>query len=206
MTRGGSALLLSGCGIVPFETPTAYDAQRYLCDDPVQLDANAQICDDDPLCNGLFDFQGTIQGVPLVVGSRVERNIVQVSQTASGEQLLSRVRVTGLSPYFRYELDLASLGAEWTEKGAVSEFEVVFGTDTKELDLDDGAGSLEWAFAAGTDSATLEGLEDQGTISVPYVSEARIDLRFAGSIGSHTDEVEGCLVVYPERIEIVPVP
>ncbi len=201
--------LLCGCGIDPFETPSAYDQQRYLCDEPELLEAAATECQAKQECPGGFmSFQGQIQRVPIRVDSNLQRSLVRVAQGAQGVRSLSRVELSGTAPYFHFDVSVSSIGTPWPDEPTETDWEVVFGAPSEETatDFDDGVGAVQWYILAGSDTAMLASNPDAGTIHVSFVSDERVDLQFAGGIGPVDDTLDACAIAFPERVEIVPVP
>ena len=208
--------LLCGCGIEPFETPSAYDQQRYLCEELDLLEESALAClEEDESCRGFISFQGQIQRVQLRVDTELQRGIVRVVEDDDGVQHLSRVELSGAAPYFHFDVAVSSIGAPWPEEATDTHFTVDFDTPSPDtawaLDFDDGLGGVQWYIRAGSDTAMLTSNPDDptteenegGTIGVSHLSDDRVDLRFGGSIGPVDDSLNACAIVFPERIEIV---
>jgi hypothetical protein len=207
MTRTLLAALLGGCGIDPFETPSAYDQQRFLCDDPKALEEAALACEP-PDCAGIVSFQGQVQRVQIRVDTELQHSVVRVAQGAQAVQNLSRVELVGDAPYFHFDAIVSSIGTPWPEEPTATHWEVAFGEPSEETatDFSDGIGAVEWDILAGTDSALLTSNPDAGLINVSFVSEQRVDLRFAGGVGPVDDTLDACAVVFPDVVELVPVP
>jgi hypothetical protein len=201
--------LLGGCGIDPFETPSAYDQQKFLCTDPDALEAAAVACESsEEDCPGVVSFQGQVQRVQIRVDTTLQHSLVRVAQGPQGVRNLSRVELAGAAPYFHFEVAISSLGTPWPEDSAALHWELDFGTpsETTALDFEDGVGAVEWDILAGTDGAMLASNPDAGLIHVGFVSDERVDLRFAGGVGPVDDTLDACAVVFPDVVEIVPVP
>ena len=205
---------LCGCAIEPFETPSAYDQQRYLCDDRESLQAAADACRKEPEpCSGYISFQGRIQLVQLRVDTTLERGMVhlvdeKLEDTGAGPQevvSLSRVELSGAAPYFHFDVAISSIGTDWPEypHGTRTDDELTFGTPDPEtaLVLDDEIGAVQWYIRAGSDTAMLSSNPDtKSVILVTYLSETQVDLEFAGGFGPVNDTLAACAIVFPEPV------
>jgi hypothetical protein len=203
--------LLCGCGIEPFETPSAYDQQRYLCEEPELLEDAANACREErEPCAGFISFQGQIQRVQLRVDTQLQRGIVRVTQSGGAHpaQNLSRVELSGAAPYFHFDVAISSIGAPWSDQPTSPDFTLTYDTPSPAtaLDFDDGFGAVQWYIRAGSDTAMLTSNPKKGTIDVALVSEERVDLAFEGGLGPVDDTLDACAIVFPESIDIVPIP
>jgi len=211
--------LLWGCGIDPFETPSAYDQQQYLCDDLDALQEAAITCRDEPPdgaepCQGYISFQGTIQLVNLRVDTTLERGRVVLAEEpdtaqdtdSDGQLFLSRVEMSGAAPYFHFDVAISSIGTPWDEQHG--HWPLTFGSPDPETAFvfDDGVGAVQWYIRAGSDSALLSSNDGSGTITVDDLADDRVDLRFVGGLGPSVDKLDACAVVFPPSLEIVPIP
>jgi hypothetical protein len=210
--------LLCGCGIEPFETPSAYAQQQYLCD-PEGLDVledAANACREEPEpCSGYISFRGEIQRVRLTVDTEIQRSLVRVAQS-EGARNLSRVELSASAPYFHFDATLSSLGTPWPDEPSATHWPLEFEAPSPETALifDDGFGAVQWYIRAGSDTAMLTSNRDDesteedegGIIGVGFVGDERVDLRFAGSIGPAGDALAACAIVFPDAVETVPVP
>lgn len=201
--------LLCGCSIEPFETPSAYDAQRYLCDDLDLLDEEADACLEMPAeenCTGVISFQGQVQRVPIRVDTTLQRSLVHVAENTDGQQFLSRVEISGAAPYFHFDVAISSLGTDWPQHPTGTHDALTFETPNPEtaLELDDAFGAVQWYIRAGTDTATLPSNSDPGgVILVTYLSDERVELRFAGGLGPADDTLSACVIAFPQSVDIV---
>ena len=206
--------LLCGCGIDPFETPSAYDQQRYLCDDEEldhleDLEQQADAClamPEEDNCTGVISFQGQVQQVQIRVDTMLQRSIVRMAQKG-GDEVLSRVEISGAAPYFHFDTAISSIGAPWPDPQGETDFTVSF--DSPEPDeapkLEDGFGAVQWYIRAGSDTAMLtsndhEQVPDGGTIHVSFLSDDRVDLWFGGRIGPAGDELHACAIVFRQPV------
>jgi hypothetical protein len=204
------ALLCAGCGIDPFETPSAYDQQHFLCEDFDALRAAADECRKaaEP-CEGYISFQGQIQRVNLRVDTTLERGVVHLAEKTvpaddTGTQdidVLSRVEMSGAAPYFHFDVAVSSIGTEWPAVGHGTHDTLDFGAPDpdKALDFGDGVGAVQWYIRAGSDTAMLTSNDERkGFIVVYYLSEDQVELRFAGGLGPVDDTLDACAIVFPE--------
>ena len=209
--------LLCGCGIDPFETPSAYDGQRYLCDDLDLLEEAADDClamPEEENCRGVISFEGRVQLVQIRVDTTLQRSIVRVADNGT-DRFLSRVEISGAAPYFHFDTAISSIGTPWHDEPTEKDppYALVFDTPSPDtaLDFTDGFGAVQWYIRAGSDTAMLSSPSnpdadpDIGTITVTYVSLQRVDLQFAGSIGPAGDHLDACAIVFPQSVEIVPI-
>jgi hypothetical protein len=204
--------LLSGCAIEPFETPSAYDGQRYLCDDPdlVELREEADKCRDEqePPCNGYISFKGDIQRVKdLRVDTTLERSEVRVAVQQSEDtgvpptRNLSRVELSGAAPYFHFDVAVSSIGTPWPDQPTKGVWPPLGVTDPNEaLNFGDKLGAVQWYIRAGSDTALLPSAPapNDGAIGVYYMSDERVDLKFSAELGLAGDRLEACAVAYPQ--------
>ena len=201
--------LLVGCGIDPFETPSAYDKQQYLCGEEHhdELQAAADACREEPEpCKGYISFKGQIQLVQLSVDTTLERGIVHLVDTEgdTGKVVqLSRVDLSGAAPYFHFDVTISSIGTDWPEypHGTRPNDKLAFGDPDSETtpDLGDDFGTVQWYIRAGSDTAMLSGNpETESVILVTYLSETQVDLDFAGGLGPVDDALDACAIVFPE--------
>jgi hypothetical protein len=206
--------LLCGCGIDPFETPSAYDQQRYLCEDLDLLQDAADACLDMPAeenCTGVISFKGEIQLVPIRVDTTLQRSIVRVAQSKTdGREYLSRVEISGAAPYFHFDTAISSIGTPWPDGPTPDELTFDTPLPKKALDFEDGHGAVQWYIRAGSDTAMLSSKspdDGSGTITVSDISSERVDLQFVGDIGPAGDTIDACAIVFPQGgVEIVPIP
>jgi|KBSSwiStaDraftv2_1062776.scaffolds.fasta_scaffold366419_3 hypothetical protein len=203
---------LSGCGIDPFETPSAYDQQQYLCDDDHQvLQDKADECHDEPAdgvepCKGYISFRGQIQLVQIHVDTTLERGIVQyVGDVDAGEVVqLSRVDLSGAAPYFHFDVTISSIGTDWPEYPhgtRPDDKPLTFGDPESktDLNLEDGHGAVQWYIRAGSDTAMLTGNPATESVILPtFLSPTQVDLDFAGGLGPVDDYLDACAIVFPE--------
>jgi hypothetical protein len=202
-----TALLFGGCGIEPFETPSAYDQQRYLCAEPDLLEAEVTDCQAEPECAGVASFQGQVQRAAVRVDAMLQRSAVRLAQAGHDAPVLSRVELSGSALYFHFDVVVSGIGTPWSDEPEETEWELVYGTASAATanNFDDRVGAVEWDIRAGTDSVVLTSVADAGTIDVSFISDRRVDLQFAGRVGPVDDVLDACAVVFPDRVEIVPV-
>jgi hypothetical protein len=205
--------LFWGCGIDPFETPSAYDKQQYLCDSDHQvLQDAADACRDDPPdgqepCKGYISFKGEIQLVHLSVDTTLERGIVEWDYTGDVVQL-SRIDLSGAAPYFHFDVAISSIGTDWPAYPVgmrVHDTPLSFGPPdpATELDLDDEFAAVQWYIRAGSDEAMLSGNPETKSVVLPtFLSEDQVDLDFAGGVGAVSDYLDACAIVFPEPAPI----
>jgi len=108
-----AAVLLGGC-VSPVDITTAYDSEVYLCDDDAAYAARVAECravrDAGGDCSGVLSFEGTIDGVEVVVDT--DLNEVTSSSLRFLDLSLARdnLDLYGDSPYFSFRISIASLG------------------------------------------------------------------------------------------------
>ena len=111
----GAGLVLAAAGCVsPVDITTAYEDEVYLCDEPALYAERVAACralrDAGDPCSGVFSFEGSLDGVPVVV----DADLVEVN-TASlrlpdDSLVRNGIDLFGDSPYFSFRLSVGSLG------------------------------------------------------------------------------------------------
>ncbi|MBW2254248.1 MAG: hypothetical protein JRI25_06570 [Deltaproteobacteria bacterium] len=195
-----AALALTvGC-LQPFETPSAYEDQRYLCanDSVDALWEEVDNCGALPTCGGVASFTGTLEGQPVTVESHLDASAVRL--VAQGEaRMLDGVDLGGNGPYFRFVFAFESIGGDWD----------VAADTPRTLGYTGAAGSLEshlddtWVEAflqlsAAGDSKDLAGTD--GELVVEEQAPTYVHLSFSGVYGQQEDHIEGCIHVLPLEV------
>jgi hypothetical protein len=203
-------LVASGC-LGNFKTPSAYQDQRFLCDDAHAADFQALVdsCQKDGSCAGAFSMQGTLQGEPLTVGTALSDASFTLVQTAgSPVQKLDRVNLNGASPYFDFVFHMKSVGGLVTAAGDPIGRDLTINGGSTSLagPLDDDqvdVGQLLEAAGASSDQAGRTG---SGTVSISYLSSTELRATFHGSFGDPNDSVDGCFDAIPAETAVNPTP
>lgn len=107
------SFLVAGC-LSPVDITTAYQSEVYLCDDDEAYAARVADClarrEAGGECSGVFSFEGTIDGVDVVVDTdlaEVTINSVRFPDSSLGRDSMD---LYGDSPYFSFRVSLSSLG------------------------------------------------------------------------------------------------
>lgn len=192
----------AGC-IEPFETPSEYDTQRFLCSDENQdaWDDAVANCAADDACGGVVSFEGKLEGVPVTVESTQRETIfrrVHIGDT--DELLLDRIDSFGASPYFEFSLQMKSVGGSAEEEApAARELTVDRRANTLADGRTDDLITLDLRLTSGGESVDLFGLTG-GTVELTSQSPDELSGTFDSSFGSESDQVSGCFVIFPTTV------
>jgi hypothetical protein len=203
-------LFASGC-LGNFKTPSAYQEQRFLCDDAHAADFQALVasCRNNMNCTGAFSMQGTMQGEPLTVESKLTDSTFTLVQAAgSTVQKLDRVTLNGASPYFDFVFHLKSVGGLVTAAGDMTQRDLTINGGSTSLmnPLDDDQVDVGQLLEAAGASADEAGRTGTGTVSITYLSTTELQGTFHGSFGDPTDVVDGCFDAFPAETAVNPTP
>lgn len=190
-------LLLAGC-IDRFETPAAYQSQRYLCapENAASFMALVAECLDDRAaggdCGGVLSFRGQLDGLPVIVESRLGSSRFETRLGALG-----RVDLSGASPYYHFNMKLDSIGG-LLEPPITTERSLTLepGAGELTLDLTDTLTDGSLQLSAGGRSLALPFLSG-GTVTVEQQSRTELHGRFQLTAGSPEDAIEGCFQAFP---------
>jgi hypothetical protein len=118
-TRIASTIVCSCCAVSslagcaePLEAPSAYSQERYLCgaSSKAEFDAWAEDCRQDYLadgsCLGVASMQGTVDGDPFVIDSRLSASY---TTDAADPFSLGLINARGASPYSFFYISITSL-------------------------------------------------------------------------------------------------
>jgi hypothetical protein len=203
-------LFASGC-LGDFKTPSAYQDQRFLCDDAHAADFQAVVdgCQKDGSCAGAFSMQGTMQGEALTVETALsDASFTLVQMAGSTVAKLDRVNLNGASPYFDFVFHMKSVGGLVTAAGDATgrDLSINGGSTGLMNPLDDDqvdVGQLLEAAGASSDQAGRTG---SGTVSISYLSTTELRGTFHGSFGDPSDSVVGCFDAIPAETNVNPTP
>jgi hypothetical protein len=187
-------VLVSGC-LVPFETPPAYEDQRYLCA-PEHADAFARIVDecratldaDSGRCAGAWSMTGVLGGYDVTIESRLEAATFALVER-EGAQVLDVVDASGPTPYFTLSVQFESVGGgelEGRELGLDQR------ADALPTHLDDDNTSLQLRLSGGGDSENIVGQTGSGVVMVAEQSLSEVRGSFEGGFGEDGDPLQGC--------------
>jgi hypothetical protein len=200
-------LTSAGC-LGDFKTPSAYQSQRFYCDDSSAsaFEALADSCRVDGSCSGAFSMRGTMQEQPLTVGATLQQATVTLVQSdPTAPEFWDIIRMTGSAPYFQFVFHLKSIGGDVTN------------TSPRDLDLRAGAGVLPnslmdnltdvgQTLQVGGENAEQQGLSDTGFVSFTKLTTTEVRGTFHGNFGSPADLVDGCFLMFPDQILTNPNP
>lgn len=208
MSRPGSSLLatalLLGAGCIePFETPSEYDSQRFLCDEAHQeaWEDLVSSCADDDACGGVVSFKGKLEGVPVVVESTQPTTAFRRVRRAEGDAVvLDRIDSFGASPYFEFGIKMKSVGGDAeSEAPAAREMSVDSAAERREDAFDDDVLTFDLRLTSGGESVDLTGLKG-GTVKITAQGPEELQATFATSFGAEADRVEGCFALFPTDV------
>lgn len=189
-----------GC-IEPFETPSEYDEQRFLCSEELASTYQDLIddCASDATCAGVLSFRGKLEGVPVTVESLQSSTVFRRVRVPTGDLLLDRVDTFGASPYFNLGLQLKSIGGRADEEAPAREMTVDRGADSAAEPYADELLRMELRLTSGGESVDLTA-EKGGTVTISTQTPDELSGSFEGHFGSATDRVEGCFVLFPTSV------
>jgi hypothetical protein len=198
--RLSTALLIvattSGC-LGKFNTPSAYQEQRYLCDDAhaAEFQALADSCRVDGRCAGAFSMQGSMQGQKLTVETSLsDAGFGLVEPPGDPTETMDRLNLTGTSPYFQFIFHVKSLGGVVTPAGdsTVRTLQINPGASRLTNPLADDQVDVGQFLEVGGASADQQGQTSSGQVVITFLSSDEIKGTFHGNFGDSTDMVEGC--------------
>jgi hypothetical protein len=198
---------VAGC-LGDFKTPSAYQSQVYYCQtsNGPAFQALAQSCLGDGSCTGVFSMQGTMQGQPLTVGTKLQQSTVALVQAdATAPAFWDVLRMSGASPYFQFVLHVKSVGGDVTVDQPRT-LTLHAGAGALPTSLDDSLSDVGQTLQVGGANAEQQGLSDSGTIAFTKLTKAEIDGVFHGSFGASDDVVDGCFIMFPNQIVTNPSP
>lgn len=199
------AFSLGTACVQPFDAPSAYSTQRFLCD-PQNAQVYAQEVADcrqqlkaDGGCAGVLSFKGTLGDRPVVVESMLHDSRLSVlPQDGSQAPLIDEVEVHGKSPYFAYDAKFRSMGGALATDGGTRA--LTFNSDPNSLPdpLQDDKVLFQLRIS-GADSFTYVGRP--GSATIEEQSPADIIGSFSGSFGPSPNHLDGCFHIFPEKIQ-----
>lgn len=189
--------------IEPFETPSEYDSQRYLCSEEHQ-DVWAKAIDDcraEPSCGGVVSFEGKLEGVPVTVESTQNSTIFRrVRLSGSEEVVLERIDTFGASPYFTFGFKMKSIGGSATEESSVTREMTVDPAAERAADpRGDDVLTVDLRLTGGNESVELSGLKG-GSVVLTKQGPNEIRGTFVSSFGKADDRVEGCFALFATSV------
>lgn len=190
-----------GC-IEPFETPSEYNSQRFLCSEEHASTYQDLIdeCASDASCGGVLSFDGKLEGVPVTVESLQSSTVFRRVRVGDASELfLDRVDTFGASPYFNLGLQLKSIGGSAEEEAPAREMTVDRGADSADAPYADTLLRMELRLTSGGESVDLTA-EKGGAVTISTQTPDELSGSFEGSFGSKTDRVEGCFVLFPTSV------
>ncbi len=188
-----------------FETPSAYDTQRFLCSGPDApfFNKGVVVCrkkiEEGQECGGLISFKGFLEARPIVVESSLEKGTYGVVPFDGG-QLLDSAEGIGSSPFFRFLVKFSSLGNASAD-GGLRSLRVESGSNSLLDPLEDDRLSFSLR-VFGTDSVAFNGQGGELRMTSQSPSEAIGTFTTQLTGGSPDDEIEGCFMVYREATRI----
>ncbi|MBW1877652.1 MAG: hypothetical protein JRI25_14740 [Deltaproteobacteria bacterium] len=191
--------LTVGC-LQPFETPSAYEDQRYLCanDNADALWEEVDHCSAAPTCGGVASFTGTLGGQPVTVESHLDSSMVRLV-TLGEARMLDGVDLGGSGPYFQFVFGFESIGGDWdVAVDAPRTFGYAGAAGSLESHLDDTWVEASLRLSAAGDSTDLAGTD--GELIVEEQAPTYVHLSFSGVYGNPEDLVEGCIHVLPLEV------
>ena len=193
-----AALFLTGC-IDNFGARTAYEDQRFLCDEEHEETWNEEIATctelfEDEDCAGVISLQGMLESQAITLETRFVDSAFKITEGSFGIFDLTTVDAVGPTPYFTLSFKLDSVGAT-VETDRVLDIDQ--GAKSKDNDLNDEFVSASLRLTSGGDSVSLGGRTGSGQIHVDRQEFVQIRGTFDGDFGGEDDHVEGCFFIKP---------
>jgi hypothetical protein len=195
-----------GC-VQPFETPSAYEAERYLCDPAAATQYAAAVSDCQTAfdqnrgCGGVISYRGKLEGRALTVDSTLgtAQFLIQPGPMA-GQTSFDGLSVTGASPYFAFLWRLQSAGGDANATLATAQTYSVDERARKVMgSLSDNQVDLSMRLEGGGQSVGVQGLTG-GTLTITRRSMSRVEGTFSASFTNADDKLDGCFVVLPLEV------
>ena len=197
---------LIGC-LDRFETPVEFEKKEYICDEMTTVFAesieNCRSRPEDP-CLGIIGMIGTLQGTPIRFTSEIVESTFRLIKQDDTE-ILNRIDVVGLTPYFFISMELESIGGEVSstpqkvnrilvvERGVV---DIVNEYINEQVEM-------SMRISNGSNSVTLGGDNQSGALFI--MSQARNELKgfFYATFGDPGNRVEGCFHFFSRDVRTV---
>ena len=186
-----------GC-VVPFDTPSEYENQRYLCA-PEHADAFARIvdecraglADEDAIerCAGAWSLTGVLGGYDVTIESTLASSTFALTEE-DGTRVIESIDASGPTPYFTLSVQVESIGG--AEIAESRELLLDRRADVLPDALADANTSLELRLSGGGDSENLVGETGSGAITVSSQSLTEIQGSFEGAFGDDGEPLQGC--------------
>jgi len=180
------------CGCAePFDTPSAYEGQQYVCDNDA-FDERLALCRTrwtaDRSCAGITSMTGILQGQPLTVTSELSEATFLDVLVKNGAALRTEVTGIGRSPYFQFSMRYRSIGGEASNGGTTRTLTLVTNAssqvdelmDTKvagDLRLNNGSDSSNISFKAGSLELALQNSNEEAGMFTAQFARAGDTLR-----------------------------
>jgi len=189
----GTALACGGAD--PFDAPSAYESQPYLCPEPAAFAERLAACraawTSDQSCAGLVSMQGVLEGVPLTVTSEFSETTFTDEPVEASGTVRDRIEGVGVSPYFQFTFRLLSIGGASDDGGGEREFSFASGAESRPDHLSDEvvAGSLR----ASNGSQSSNFIFRSGELTVTAQSANEEVGVFHGEFEEPGDVLDGCV-------------
>jgi hypothetical protein len=188
---------VAGC-VVPFDTPSEYEDQRYLCA-PEHADAFASIVDEcrtrlaseaeEDRCAGAWSLTGVLGGYDVTIESKLATSTFAHADH-DGARVIESIDASGPTPYFTLSVQVESVGGG--EIAGSRELLLDQRAETLPDALDDANTSLALRLSGGGDSENLVGETGSGAMTVSSQSLTEIRGSFEGAFGHDGEPLQGC--------------
>jgi hypothetical protein len=202
-----SGLILLACAgcAEPFDTPTAYEGETYLCDAAHAAllaeeiaDCRAQRAKDRRACGGVVSFRGQLQGQDVTVSAQLSSMLFANERNATAT-LRERYDASGDSPYFSFTLQAKEVGFA-IDAGDIDQ-DLKVGASDPLAPLTDTLVDMSMRISAGGDSQDLHARSGTLTLDTQQLDEASGS--FSLTLGSDREKLEGCFHFLATRITTV---
>lgn len=188
-----------GC-VEGIDPPTAYESERYLCEDSQAWEQAIAECVEaylrDGSCGGVMSFRGTLEDTPVVVDSQLSASRFLLAQSEGHPLRLLDIDTVGNSPYFRFAFKIRSFGGAADE---VTAAETVYTVNTQARTQPEPLSDLHvetsLRLTAGGGSVDLAGLNEKGQVVIEGRGPDLLRGRIQAAFGKASDQIEGCFVV-----------
>ncbi len=194
-----ASLALTAC-IEPFETPSAYTDQRYLCDDAFKEEweaARAECIDENHSegeCGGIISFDGILEGRPVTIETKFRSTVIWEA-TVGDATLISDTKSDGKTPYFDLSVKAKSFGVSVDEPFDEATFDLNSNAENLDDPLADNKISFDLRLNTGGESIELQGRSGSGHVRLSRPEDGVLDATFEGEFGEPGNRITGCLVL-----------
>lgn len=187
---------LLGCTGNPFETPSAFESQEYVCESgDLRLPYLVEECEamnaDGQRCGGVFSLRGEVGLTPLTATLILDETSFGVVRKAD-VAYFDRADAVGDMPYAEVALKIKSLGGPAQTEVFDERRRLEYGFGTSDDEFEDATASLALRFSTPAESESLESQAGSGELLIAEQSLDRLVGSFEASIGDSANEVEGC--------------